>query len=400
MASSPGSYKGQTISGGTDAEVAAQIAAIDKAGSGGSSGGNKGSGGSSGGGNGGGSGNALMSEIEKKLLSQSDLISSTNTELEDKISQAIGGVQKAADASAARTESEFGREIGYRIDKGEVERIGVNEASSGYSRQTALLRLMDERTDKDLKDLEMRKQELILQGESDAASTIASLQLEALKFRQDANQNVFNNLMGMGNYANSVRQTNLDFQREAREADQFQLNHALEKERFAFTKASTLEEQRLSQIRINIAEAELKLKDTEFGLTPDDGFANVGVQNKIGSAANTELMAIQAKKEAGELATPEEEEAATIQAYMKIRREASKSQVSDDALARVFGLNFDESGELGLVGIDSVSNIPGDEGNLFDIIGQLYNDGGVGLGLRHPQSPFGPGGSAVYEYFR
>lgn len=399
---SPGSYKGTTINAGTDAEVAAQMAAIDSAGKGGSSGGKSSAGGnnkgSGSGGNGGG--NALMSEIEKKLLSQSDLISSTNTELEDKISQAIGGVQKASEASAARTESEFGREIGYRIDKGEIERIGVNEASAGYSRQTALLRLMDERTDKDLKDLEMRKNELLLQGESDAASTIAGLQMEALKFRQDANQNMFNNLLGMGSYANTVRQTNLDFQREARQADEFKLGQALEREKFAFQKATTLEEQRMSQIRINIAEAELKLKDTEYGLIPDEGFANVSVQNKIGSAANTELMGIQARKDAGELTTPEEEEAATIQSYMKIRREASKSQVSDDALARVFGLNFDESGELGLVGVDSVSNIPGDEGNLFDIIGQLYSDGGIGLGLRAPNSPFGPAGSAAYEAFR
>lgn len=192
-----GSYKGIPINAGSDAEVAAQIAKID-----------------------GGSGSSaaptpapapkkktrtdssssdpFISELQKKLLSQSDLISSSNTELEDKIGKAISGIEKSSRASAQRIESEFGREIGYAVDEGELTRTGIREAGSGFATNTALLRLVDERTDKSLKDLEQRKQELLLSGEAAAASQISGLQMQEIQFRQASQQQMFSNLLSLG----------------------------------------------------------------------------------------------------------------------------------------------------------------------------------------------------------
>lgn len=182
-----------------------------------------------------GAADPFIDTLQKKLLAQSDMISSSNTELESKIASAIGGVQKSSAASSARIESEFGREIGYRVDEGELQRLVVNEASTGFARSSALLRLIDSRTDKDLKDLEQRKQELILAGESAAASKVAELQLKSIEFKQQAQQQAFTNMLSTGQFA-------LNVQAERRTADQFKQTIDLNREQLQFNKDSKMAE--------------------------------------------------------------------------------------------------------------------------------------------------------------
>lgn len=142
----------------------------------------------------------FMSQLQSKLLGQSDIISSENTNLENKITEAISTVQKGATANAASITSQYDREKGYAQEAGQSQYTSALEAQRGFAQNTAGLKQLASDTDKQLKDLEMRKQELIMQGNATAAGKVADLQFQAIQFHQQAQQQVFSNLLGMANF--------------------------------------------------------------------------------------------------------------------------------------------------------------------------------------------------------
>lgn len=148
----------------------------------------------------------FLKAIQDKLLGQSGAVSSTNSELQTKLESAIAGVSKSAESSNKALESQFGRELGYRQDIGQQAVTAGRAAGSGGILNLAALRELTQTTDKSLKDLEQRKQELILQNDAQAASKIAELQFSALEFKQRAEQQTFSNLLGLGNFNLSVAQ--------------------------------------------------------------------------------------------------------------------------------------------------------------------------------------------------
>lgn len=148
----------------------------------------------------GGEANDFMKAIQEKLLGQSGIISSTNSELESRLTAAISGVKKSTEASSARIESQFGRELGYTKEAAGEALTAGRAAGSGGVLNLAALRELTNTTDKQLKDLETRKQELILANDSAGAAKVAELEMTALDFRQKAQQQVFSNLLGLGNF--------------------------------------------------------------------------------------------------------------------------------------------------------------------------------------------------------
>lgn len=156
----------------------------------------------------------FIQQLQQKLLGQSDIISSTNTKLEDKIGAAIKGVQDSTGSANAATTLAFDREKGYAADAGATKLTGAQEGQRGFAQNTAALKQLTDSTQKQLNDLESRKQELILQNNAQAAQQVSSLQLQAIKFQQEAQQQVFSNLLGMGNFAQQQAQMK-------QQADQF-----------------------------------------------------------------------------------------------------------------------------------------------------------------------------------
>jgi len=106
-------------------------------------------------------------------------------------------------------------------ESGEIAKTAFAESRSGFATQTAVLRQILDSTDKNLKDLEQRKQELILQGEAEAASQIAGLQLKELEFKQKSQQDVFNNLLGLSNLGISISAERRAQSAEQRANEQF-----------------------------------------------------------------------------------------------------------------------------------------------------------------------------------
>lgn len=151
-------------------------------------------------------GDAFMTSMVNALQKSAGAISSYDSEIEKGISSAIKSTQQATEANTARVESAFEREKGYSIDTGNTQITTANEARRGFATNTGILKQIYQDTDKNLKDLEMRKQELILQGESAGASQIASLQLKALEMRQEAQQKAYTNLLSLASFGLSAKQ--------------------------------------------------------------------------------------------------------------------------------------------------------------------------------------------------
>lgn len=226
----------------------------------------------------GSSGSAFVDAVGKRLLSQADVISSSDTELEKTFSNAISNVQTAQQRSEQRIQSQFGRERGYLEDEAQSNFTDFAESRSGFGTQMVAFRRLVETTDKQLNDLEQRKQELILQGESEAASRIADLQVQQLQYRQQAQQNVFNNLLGLGSFFQGVessrRQLDLEERRFGLEQQQLSLQQKQYEEgvrqfeqNFAFSlvkNAQDLKQQREDNAQ---REREFELSLKQFGLS-------------------------------------------------------------------------------------------------------------------------------------
>lgn len=159
----------------------------------------------------------FMKAVQDKLLGQSGIISSTNSQLEDRLNSAISSVQTSADKSNEALKLDYGRQIGYAADAGAEGLIAGRAAGSGGVMNLAAYNALRDDTNKNLKDLEDRKQSLILQNNATAAGKISDLQIKALEFQQAAQQQTFTNLLGIANYglnqeAAALAKTNQTFQ--------------------------------------------------------------------------------------------------------------------------------------------------------------------------------------------
>jgi len=143
----------------------------------------------------------FLDQLQQKLLGQAGIISSGQTGLEAKIQEAISGVSKSQEASAAGLEIGAERAISGVREAGAQKLTSARESQRGFGVNRAALKQITDETQKSVRDLEGRKQELILSGEAAAASKIAELQFSALEFQQQAMQQTFSNLLQVGGFA-------------------------------------------------------------------------------------------------------------------------------------------------------------------------------------------------------
>ena len=160
---------------------------------------------------------ALMNAVIQKQLSTSGMVSSATPTLEASILSAQKGVREAVVGENAALQSKFEREMGYGLEAGQEAMTAGRAAGSGGILNMAALRSLTETTDKSLKDLQQRKEELIMQNNSAAAAKIADLEYKAIEFRERANQQVFSNLLGIANFG-----LNQEAQKISRETQTFQ----------------------------------------------------------------------------------------------------------------------------------------------------------------------------------
>lgn len=151
----------------------------------------------------------FLNELQKKLLAQSDIISSQDTAIESAISKAIEATKAGQEAGAKRVELSFERQISEARKRGTEALTATQESQRGFGINTAALKQITTETDKNIKDLEMRKQELLLAGDVASAARISDLQLQSLQFKQQAVQQTFSNLLSLGGLALQQKQLSL-----------------------------------------------------------------------------------------------------------------------------------------------------------------------------------------------
>ena len=229
----------------------------------------------------------FLKALQDKILGTSDIVSSIDTGVE----QAIAGVQKASEAQAARIESQFGREIAFKEEQFRQQRESATAGMGGAFNKAALDQL-DERTEKSLRDLEQRKQELLLMGEEAAARRISDMQMQALQFKLDAEQKMFSNLFSVAGLQQQQQQIDLAVKREARLANMQELQTKIEQERLNLEKLRGQREYDIAKKRLNIAQQELELKKrAELGedYAPPEGFVDYKSYATAINLANKQL---------------------------------------------------------------------------------------------------------------
>lgn len=147
----------------------------------------------------------LFEALQNRVLGDS-VVSSKGSAITNKINKAIEGVKAGQQASAQRITSEFNREINFAQGEALSDVATFQEGERGFATSMAALRRVVDTTDKNLKDLRMRKEEALLSNDAQALSTIAGLELKELEFKQQMEQQTFTNLLGAANFGISRSQ--------------------------------------------------------------------------------------------------------------------------------------------------------------------------------------------------
>ncbi len=150
----------------------------------------------------------FLAALQKKLMDMSPIQSSANTQIEDKITQAISGLKQSQTDTHTATNLAYGRQEAAVTLAGQNKLTQAEEAQRGYAVNTGLIKNITNTTNTEMKDLELRKQEALAYGDAQMAGQIANLQLKGLAFQQQAQQQVFTNLLSMGGLIMKVQQEN------------------------------------------------------------------------------------------------------------------------------------------------------------------------------------------------
>lgn len=148
---------------------------------------------------------SLLSTIQQQLLDQSGILSSNESEITNRVNASIDSIKTGTEASNKKLQSEFERNASYLGDKFNNDLTEGRAAGAGGIMNFAAFRSLVETTDKSLKDLAQRKEELVLQNNAKAAEKIADLEIKALETKQEASRQYFSNLLGFGNFALNVK---------------------------------------------------------------------------------------------------------------------------------------------------------------------------------------------------
>lgn len=160
---------------------------------------------------------AIFNALQSSLLASSDLVSSSDSGIEKAISGAVSNIKDSQAASAQRIQNEAASQSANIQRTGLINQTDAIEGRRGFATQTAVLRNILNTTNQELKDLESRKQDLLMQGEAEAASQISQLQVQSLQLAQEAKQNAVNNMINLSNSMFNFKRLQMDQEQQNRD---------------------------------------------------------------------------------------------------------------------------------------------------------------------------------------
>lgn len=148
----------------------------------------------------------FSAELSKKLMSNLDIVSSEPSGFEEEIGKAVSGIEEARRVTETGIGASFERQRIEAEQAGEQRLTSAEESRRGFATNTAILKNIEQDTEKSLRDLDLREQEALASGRTEVASQLANLKIQQLQFRQQSRQQVFSNLLGLAQFQVSTEQ--------------------------------------------------------------------------------------------------------------------------------------------------------------------------------------------------
>ena len=174
-------------------------------------------------------------------------------------------------------ESEAGREVAFAEDRAGATITGALEGRTGFATQVVALRELTETTDKSIRDLRGRYNELILQNDAATASRVAELELKKLEFLQQQEQNFFSNMISVA----GIAEQQLGRQQANK---QFWANFDAEEDRF--TRGQTFELDRMEKQIFAQERQQMLGLAAQYGVEVGDGDSIESIIKKVSPFVN------------------------------------------------------------------------------------------------------------------
>ncbi len=164
---------------------------------------------------------AIIKVLSDRLEKQGKgIASSSTTKLNQAINSAINSTQVAGDLGSKALDVARQREVGFLQDRALNKITTAREGQSGYAQQVAALRELTDTVTKEVKDLDQRYQEAILQNDAATAQRIADLKVKKLELAQKAEESFYANMfraaqLEQGNRAMQIQNEQFYAEQEA-----------------------------------------------------------------------------------------------------------------------------------------------------------------------------------------
>jgi len=215
--------------------------------------------------------NAVLDALTARLEKQGQGISSSSSSnIQNSINEAISGVERAGQLTSQSLQSERGREVGFAQDRASATYSSALEGRTGFATQTIALRELTETTEKSIRDLDGRYREAIMNNDANTASTVAGLRMEKLKFLNTQEENYFRNMISVAGMKQSndqfVQEQDRLFNNSLTEAKQFEAKMAQTDDQFTQNMGIQYKQLDLQSQELDIARQRNNISQQEFNL--------------------------------------------------------------------------------------------------------------------------------------
>lgn len=264
---------------------------------------------------------SIIAELEKRMMGSGSGVSSRDSGVQKTIQDAIKAQQGVQESAAGRIQTDYEYEKQFMLSGAESSYNTATESGRGFATQLAALNKLTENTNKNLRDLDQRKQDALTANDAQTAARIADLQLKAIEFQQQSEQQFYSNafsLMGLDlqsraqDRAGREFAAKMEFDREQRAIDR-QDNMARIAAQYGVEMTGDDTYETLSAKIAKIADEERRisatkaldgLKDEEQNLVYDDILSSS--ISKGMTAQEAALSVVKTMREAGQLLSRDE----------------------------------------------------------------------------------------------
>ena len=226
----------------------------------------------------------LMEELTGRLMGQGDVVRSGADRIGEAFESAREDIEAGAEAVETGVGARFDRLRAETQDMSELRQRAFDESRQGFATNNAMLKELRKESDKKVKELERMEQEALAQNQHQTAQQLSQLRLQELQFEQQAEQQIFDNM---------VQSIGVGLQIQAGERDLQRLN--IEQDRLRQDEVRIQSEKRM--FMANIA--------SQYGIDMEEGETIDSLVTKVSERDLTEREAMELELLAAQIETQE-----------------------------------------------------------------------------------------------